>query len=341
MSKEDMLCCDVKEKKIEYRFKKTGIYVKIKSLGSGSFGKVILVEKKNDTNQSNSNRFSIKISRRPEPFREDELNFIEIRELFIMKRIRHKNVINLIDFQLCHKEKEIWILMEYLSTDLFKFHRDNKNNPKVMNERFWKNIFHQILEGVNYLHENMIMHRDLKLENILYDEEKNIVKICDFGLSRQYDYEIEHRYTDVGTYPFKPPEVLLGLTHYSTAFDIWSMGCIFAKICTDEYFFEGENSIQVIRSIYKILGSFNDDVLPGYQNFPGSHLLKSLPEEKGSGLINEIKTKQLFEFENDDFYDLIEKMLCIDPTRRISAKKCLEHRWFSSLKTDDSFEKSL
>ena len=51
-----------------------------------------------------------------------------------------------------------------------------------MNEKFFKNISYQILSGINYLHQNMIIHRDLKLENILYDKEKNIVKITDFGL---------------------------------------------------------------------------------------------------------------------------------------------------------------
>lgn len=247
-----------------------------------------------------------------------------------MKKIRHQNVINLLDFNLNRKDKELCILMEYLNIDLGKFIHENSQNPNVMNENFLKDISFQILSGLNYLHENNIIHRDIKLENILYDSKKNIAKIGDFGLSRQFDYDLSAIYTDVGTYPYKPPELLLGLTHYSTSFDIWSTACILVEICTGTHLFGKDNALGVISLMYKIFGSFNDDILPGFKNFPNSKIIESLPATKGIGLVNYIKENKKFDFANDDFFNLIEKMLCIDPTKRISAKNCLAHRWFSN-----------
>ena len=344
MSKEEIEVLDVKDNNSVYIFRKYGRLQKLDTLGEGSFGKVILAKRIDETNQEDSKEFAIKISKGFKKFskkaevenknkeeeKRKELNFVELRELYIMKKIKHQNVINLLDFNLNRKDKELCILMEYLHTDLGKFFHENRQNPNVMNENFLKNISYQILSGLNYLHENNIIHRDIKLENILYDSKNNIAKIGDFGLSRQFDYDLSTIYTDVGTYPYKPPELLLGLTHYSTSFDIWSTGCILVEICTGTHLFGKDNSLGVISLMYKIFGSFNDDILPGFKNFPNSKILEALPQAQGIGLVKYIKENQKFDFVNDDFYNLIEKMLCIDPTKRINAKDCLTHKWFSN-----------
>jgi serine/threonine protein kinase len=345
MSNENIISFGVDDNKKFYNFKNDN-YQKLKTLGEGSFGKVVLLEKVGSTNQVGSNYFAIKISKRFKKGKKNieqdgqkneekpkEINFIELRELVIMKKLKHQNTMDLKDYKFCREEREIWILMDYFPIDLGKFFSQNKNNTKVMNEKFFKNIAHQILSGINYLHQNMIIHRDLKLENILYDEKKNIAKITDFGLSRQLDYDISTQYTNVGTFPYKPPELLLGLTHYSTSFDIWSAGCILVEICIGEHLFGENDSLGVIKLMYHILGPINENVLPGFKKFPSSKILddESLQKIKVIGLIDYIKSKQLFDFKNDEFYDLIKKMLCIDPTKRISAKECLNHPWLSNM----------
>ena len=342
---------DFKENKTIYELK-SGSYKKVGILGQGTFGKVLLVQKlstdKEKKTKEDSYYFALKISRRfrkvkkgKNSSKEDEkneeearqeINFIELRELTnlkILSKTNHLNIVNMLDFS-CEKT-ETWILMEYLKTDLWKFYAKNKDNPEVMNEKFFKNISFQILSGIEQVHSELIMHRDIKLENILYDEENNIVKIGDFGLSRKLDYCLESQYTDVGTYPYKPPEVLLGLKNYTTAFDIWSIGCILVYICTMSHLFGAEDPVGVIKLMYDIFGSFNDNVLPGYKDFPNANLVVNLPEKEGIGLVEYIKQNQKFKFENDNFYDLITKMLCIDPSKRITAKKCLKHPFFSDI----------
>ena len=348
ISKEEIEVLDVKDKTSVYIFKKYGRLQKIDILGEGSFGKVILAKKLDVTNQGDSKEFAIKISkgfkkfskkvdringpedRNKEEEKRKELNFVELRELYIMKKLKHSNVINLLDFNLNRKNRELYILMDYFQTDLGKFFHENIENPNVMNENFLKNISFQILSGLNYLHENNIIHRDIKLENILYDSKNNIAKIADFGLSRQFDYDLNAQYTDVGSYPYKPPELLLGLTQYLTPFDIWSTGCVLIEICIGAHLFGKDNSLGVMGLMYKIFGSLNDDILPGFKNFPSAKILELLPETQGIGLVNYIKKNQKFNFKNNDFYNLIEKMLCIDPTKRINSKDCLSHKWFTN-----------
>ena len=116
----------------------------------------------------------------------------------------------------------------------------NKENPKIMNEKFYKNISYQIISGINFLHSERIIHRDIKLENILYYEKRNLTKIRDFGHSRTFDYCLENKYTDVGTYPYKQPEILLGLRKYTMAFDIWWIGCRLVQICSISLLFGAE-----------------------------------------------------------------------------------------------------
>jgi serine/threonine protein kinase len=345
INEEAIEISEAKESKT-YNFRKYGKLRKIKTLGEGSFGKVILVEKIGLINLGDSKKFTIKINKGFKRFsqkndnlknesenknenegKRKELTFVEIREIYIMKKINHVNVINLLDLNFSRENGHSYLLMEYIQTDLSKFFRENKENPNVMNENFLKNISFQILNGLNYLHENNIIHRDIKLENILYDPKNNIAKIGDFGLSRQFDYDLNAQYTDVGTYPYKPPELLLGLTHYTSSLDIWSTGCILVEICTGTHLFGQDNALGVMSLIYKIFGSFKDDILSEFKNFPSYRIFKSLPETQGIGLVNYIKENQKF-FVKDDFYNLIEKMLCIDPKKRISAKECLAHKWF-------------
>ena len=345
MSNEKIISFGVNDNKLYYDFKKDS-YRKLKTLGEGSFGKVILVEKVGSSGQDASNYFALKISKRfkkekknieenaiKEEEKPKELNFIELRELVIMKKVKHQNTMGLKDYNFSRDDREIWILMDYFPMDLGKFFSQNKNNKEVMNEKFFKNIAHQILSGLNYLHENRIMHRDLKLENILYDEKKNIAKITDFGLSRLFDYDLSAQYTIVGTFPYKPPEVLLESTHYSPALDVWSAGCILVEICIGEHLFGKDNALGVIKLIYNILGPFNETVFPGFKTLPSSKILEheDLQKIEVIGLIDYIKPKQIFTFKDEEFYDLIKKMLCIDPNKRISAKECLNHSFFSKM----------
>ena len=336
-----------------YNFK-SGNYEKIRTLGSGNFGKVLLVKKLTSKNLADSINFALKINRRielntgkenqgvNEPKKEKDKNVkknkeitdIELVEMSNLKKLsHHPNIVNIIDINFSNEES--WILMEYVPTDIRKFFWKNKNNKKYMNERFFKSIAYQIICGVNFIHSELVVHRDLKPENIFYDDKNNIVKIGDFGLSVNLDFNPESDYLSAGTYPYMPPDAILGLKKYGNTFDIWSVGCVLFEICTISRLIDckpDDTAEFVLQLMYNIFGSFNDNTLRGYKYFPRSYYLNNLKETKGIGLNNLIKEKKKFEFENGNFFDLIGKMLCIDPTKRISAKDCLSHPWFGDLK---------
>lgn len=342
-----MISFDIDDSETTFQFGPI-TYKKVKTLGEGTFGKVLKLQKISPPNPQTSekgpNYFALKISKRFKQSKKSkeeskneeeipkEINFVELRELTILKtleRSHHLNIVNMIAFKLL--KTETWIVMDYLETDLLKFYDKNKNNPKVMNEKFFKKIAFQIFSGINHLHSQQIIHRDIKLENILYDEKKNICKIGDFGLSRVFDYSLENNYTDVGTFPFKPPEVLLGYRKYTPAFDVWSAGCVLVQIITMKLLFPANDPLNVLKLIYNIFGSFNDDILPGYRDFPNANLIINLPESEGMGLVNYIEKNKVIKIEDENFFDLIKKILCIDPTKRISAKDCLAHPYFRNV----------
>ena len=328
----------VNENRTIYEFQNRK-FEKLETLGEGSFGKVLLVKEINPKNSLDSKKYAIKTNKRLIHKSDDpnnlkienpmEINHLELRELTNMRKNNHPNLINLEDFHISEVDNEIWKLMEYIHLNLGTFFKKNKNNKKVMNEKFFKKISYQILDGINYLHKNRIMHRDLKLDNILYDDKKNIIKIIDFGLSRQFDYDINSEYTIVGTRPYRPPEVPLGSKHYDNSFDIWSIGCILVEICTQLYLFAAKDSLSVLKKINQIFGSFNS--IPEFKDLPKYLKYKNVFQEFGFGLINYIKKNQKFVFENNNFYDLIERILCIDPSKRINAKDALNHPWFSNM----------
>jgi len=323
-----------------YSFK-IGKLFKLAVLGEGTFSKVLLVEKESKTADEDSNRFAIKINKKfalEGSERPDDLSFMEIRLINIMAEIHHPNLVHLIDIDFSNEDGETRILMNYLPTDLKRFFQENKDNQNVMNEKFFKNIAFQILSGVYYLHEKKFIHRDLKLENLLYDSKKNNVQICGFGLSRRIGNEINTKLTEVGTSPYMPPEVILGSLNYSTEFDIWSVGCILVEICTGDILFNSKNSLGLIKEMFKIFGSFNEVLLPDIENLPLFKLLKNIPASKGIGLTNYIKSKKKFNFENDSFFDLIEKMLDVNKYNRITAKDCLIHIYFSEFNCNGVIE---
>jgi len=112
---------------------------------------------------------------------------------------------------------------------------------------------YQILNGIKHAHAKMVAHRDLKPENILVSKKGNL-KICDFGCSKIIDPKGKNT-PYVGSMYYRAPELLMGISSYTTAVDIWSVGCIMAELALLTPFFVGENDGDQLFAILKILGS--------------------------------------------------------------------------------------
>lgn len=185
------------------KIKQVGDYILGPTLGSGSFGKVKLA-----TNIRNNERVAIKLVDKHSISHVDDVERV-YRETFILTQLKHNNIIRLHD--VIDNNDSIMLVMEYASGgDLYSYVMSRNR----LNEYDACILFTQILNGVEYCHRNRVIHRDLKLENILLDKNKNI-KIADFGLSNSIKMSIygKHNMTNCGTPSYTCPEQINKLSY--------------------------------------------------------------------------------------------------------------------------------
>lgn len=115
-------------------------------------------------------------------------------------------------------------------------------------------MLQQLLRAVAHLHDNWILHRDLKTSNILLSH-SGILKVGDFGLAREYGSPLKAYTSIVVTLWYRAPELLLGIKEYSTPIDVWSVGCIFGELLTLDAIFQGKFEADQINKIFKVEAS--------------------------------------------------------------------------------------
>ena len=194
------------------------------------------------------------------------------KEIKILKSIRHKNIIQL--FDIMESKTNLYFVLEYCKGgELFDYIVKNKR----LKEGEACIFFQQIINGVEYLHNQGIIHRDLKPENLLLDY-KNNIKISDFGLSTFYSKN-NFLQTACGTPFYAPPEMLEGLQYNGESSDIWSCGIIlYAMLCGTLPFSESKEEI-IVKKI-----KAHDYIIPNYLSKEAQdilyHILKVNPDER-------------------------------------------------------------
>ncbi|XXG80946.1 hypothetical protein AAC387_Pa09g1698 [Persea americana] len=242
-----------------------------------------------------------------------------IREISLLKEMQHGNIVRLQD--VVHGEKRLHLVFEYLDLDLKK-HMDSC--PELAkNPRLIKTFLCQILRGITYCHSHRVLHRDLKPQNLLIDRGTNSLKLADFGLARAFGIPVRIFSHEVVSLWYRAPEILLGSHNYSTPIDVWSVGCIFAEMVNQNPLFPGESEIDELFMIFRVMGTPNEETWPGvsslrdfklsFPKWPPKDLAAVVPDLEPAGI------------------DLLSKMLCLEPSRRITAQSALEHEYFKDL----------
>lgn len=243
-----------------------------------------------------------------------------IREISLLKRLKHPNVVKLYD--VVHSNKVLTLVFELLDKDLKKYVEVTGGaNGEGLESDVMKSFMKQLLLGIKHCHSNGVIHRDLKPQNLLINRE-NQLKIADFGLARAYGLPVRNYTNEVVTLWYRPPDVLLGHRKYSTPVDLWSVGCIFAEICTGVALFKGKDEISQLESIFSKLGTPTDHSMPGVYKLPEwkdkYHLIKkTLPS-----------LMTILDKMNDPGKDLLSRLLTYNPRKRITAKRALRHEYF-------------
>lgn len=188
------------------------------------------------------------------------------RETKLMAKLNHKNVIKLVDIIYNEEKQKLYIIMEYCLTVLQELFDRAPNNKLPISQAHY--YFVQLLDGLDYLHSQGIIHKDIKPSNLLINN-SNVIKITDLGVSEQLSpYEPDDWCsTSQGSPAFQAPELANGETKFSGyKVDIWSCGVTLFSITSGKYPFEGENIYQLFSNISK--GHFNmpQDLDPALQH---------------------------------------------------------------------------
>jgi p38 MAP kinase len=303
-----------------------GKYSGVMAVGNGSFGYVCAA-------QDVAKGRQVAIKKLDAPFATAERAKRAYRELVILQRLDHENILKLRDVYTSEDNKELYLVTDLMDMDLYKVLHSPMAH--IMTEAQCRAIIYQILRALKYLASAQIVHRDLKPSNVLVNANWE-VQICDFGTARGLPVDVNTPGTpNVMTRPYRSPEILLTGNEYSYSADVWSAGCIFAELLTGKITFLSahDSDVEVYALICDLLGSPTDEVLLSMQlNDVHLSYARSLPRRAPRSL-NDINGP--FRLVDDDARDLLSKMLRFDPHERISAAAALAHPYFSDLHNPD------
>lgn len=254
-----------------------------------------------------------------------------VREIKILRQLDHKNVVRLIDIvtdnasvaELRNSKVNFYLVFEYVDHDLMGLLEARElfdlSEPQICS------LFKQLLEGLAYCHQAGILHRDIKCSNILVNN-RGELKVADLGLARFWYENMPRPYTNrVITLWYRPPELLYGEERYGPEIDVWSSGCLLGELFTRKPMFNGNNEVLQLDLITKVCGSPTVENWQEVQRLPRWDTLR--PKRMYARRLKE-------DFESlmsEKALDLLDRMLVLNPKKRLSCREALSHPWIRTL----------
>jgi cell division cycle 2-like protein len=245
-----------------------------------------------------------------------------LREISILKRTSsHPNIVTLHEILSGDTPTSCTLVLEFLDHDL-KTLQEDMPDPFLASEI--KTLLRQLVGAVGYLHDNSILHRDLKTSNILLDNRGHL-KLADFGMARYIPSPNAAPLTQlVVTLWYRAPELLLGTTVYGREVDMWSVGCVFAELVTKAPILQGKNEVDQLAQIFSLCGLPTEKKWPEFYRLPNSRSLKLPRDNPNAPGFNRSK----FPFLTSTGIELLSSLLALNPEHRPTAKEVLEHGYF-------------
>ncbi|KAF7253008.1 hypothetical protein EG68_09090 [Paragonimus skrjabini miyazakii] len=250
----------------------------------------------------------------------DGFPITSLREINTLMKAQHENIVTVREVVVGSNMDKIYLVMDYVEHDL-KSLMEIMNGPFSVGEV--KCLLVQLLRAVRHLHDNWILHRDLKTSNLLLSHQ-GILKVGDFGLAREYGSPLKHYTEVVVTLWYRAPELLLGTKQYTCPIDLWSVGCIFAEFLLQRPLFPGKGEVDELNIIFRDLGTPTERIWPGVSQLPGMKkcVFTDYPYNQ---LRRRFTEKQI----SDQGFDLLNSFLTYCPDKRVTAEKALNHAYFN------------
>ncbi|KAJ1841619.1 hypothetical protein LPJ73_006058 [Coemansia sp. RSA 2703] len=290
-------------------------YEKIGCVGEGTYGIVYRARHKRSQKLVALKRMRVSSDKKSRG-----LPLSSFREIALLKQLKHRNIVNVIDIAVGHSADSIFMVMDYCECDLGTF-LDTKAQPFTHAEV--KSMVQQLLCGLEYCHTNFVIHRDLKLPNMLLTKAGEL-KIADFGLARLFHEPRRPMTPQVATLWYRAPELILGSTDYAVAIDMWSVGCILGELLIHRPFLPGNSEQEQMRLIGDMIGAPNERIWPGFSSLPLARSIK-FSENRYNNLklaVRNVSTNTVM---------LLNALLTYDPRRRINVQSALDHAYFFEL----------
>uniref|UniRef100_A0A8C3BLN5 mitogen-activated protein kinase n=1 Tax=Cairina moschata TaxID=8855 RepID=A0A8C3BLN5_CAIMO len=282
-------------------------YQNLTPVGSGAYGSVCSAY---DT----KTRQKVAVKKLSRPFQSLIHARRTYRELRLLKHMKHENVIGLLDVftpaTSIENFNEVYLVTNLMGADL-----NNIVKCQKLTDDHIQFLIYQLLRGLKYIHSAGIIHRDLKPSNLAVNEDCEL-RILDFGLARQTDDEMTGY---VATRWYRAPEIMLNWMHYNQTVDIWSVGCIMAEMITGRPLFKGNDHLDQLTEIMKIMGTPTQDFVQKLQSQDAKNYIKSLPKVQKKDFASVLKyANPLGKTLRMDVHSLCCSCVCIGGSSSVS-----------------------
>ncbi|CAE1313574.1 MAPK7 [Acanthosepion pharaonis] len=225
--------------------------------------------------------------------------------------------------------QDIYVVLDLMESDLHQI----IYSKQPLTEEHIRYFLYQILRGLKYIHSANVIHRDLKPKNLLVRENCHL-RIGDFGMARgisssQSDNENCFLTLYVATRWYRAPEIMFSLLDYSSAMDMWSVGCIFAEMLGRKHLFPGKYYIEQAQLIIDVLGSPSEKFLSACKSDIIKTFIKQMEKK------NPVPWSTLYPKASRRALDLLGKMLVLNPSDRVTVEQALRHPYFTGYHDQD------
>ncbi|KAF5477080.1 hypothetical protein F2P56_003758 [Juglans regia] len=287
-------------------------FEKLEKIGQGTYSSVFRAR------ETETGRIVALKKVRFDNFEPESVRFMA-REITILRRLDHPNIIKLEGIITSRLSCSIYLVFEYMEHDITGL----LSCPDIkFSESQIKCYVKQLLSGIEHCHSRGVMHRDIKGSNLLVNND-GILKVADFGLANFYSSGHRQPLTSrVVTLWYRPPELLLGSTDYGASVDLWSVGCVFAELILGKPILQGRTEVEQLHKIFKLCGSPPDDYWKRTK-LPHATLFK--PQQPYDSSLRET-------FKNlpKTTISLLETLLSVEPYKRGTAFSALASEYFTS-----------